>query len=305
MEFQIIPQELVCTTQNSKVYRAYDVHSDRPVVAKLQPVGRGSEMENIVAMTMQCFKHFPRYYGSFIIPNSPECVSLFEPLGSDLFDLQRMDESNNRLSVSTVVKIMLQVIDAIELIHDQGFLHLDIKPQNILMGNKSYNKDTAYLIDYGLCEKYVDGSGNILEPHRTRSFVGTVRYASPNAHCYNQALSRRDDLWSLFYTAYEMLVGSLPWEPFEHNEKFVGIMKHQALYSPIALCEKLPPQMYHFVHHLEHLGYIDKPKYGYLKRMMRDILRENFIDIDTPYDWQTENKTSLVFWPPSRKFADG
>lgn len=46
-------------------------------------------------------------------------------------------------------------IDRIEIMHKAGYVHCDLKPDNILVGNKPESINTIYLIDYGLAHKYI------------------------------------------------------------------------------------------------------------------------------------------------------
>ena len=49
-------------------------------------------------------------------------------------------------------------------------------------------------------------------------FIGTVRYASINAH-KNKEMGRHDDLWSLFYMIVEFVNGQLPWRKIKDKEQ--------------------------------------------------------------------------------------
>ena len=49
--------------------------------------------------------------------------------------------------------------------------------------------------------------------------IGTVRYASINAH-KNKEMGRHDDLWSLFYMIVEFVNGQLPWRKIKDKERY-------------------------------------------------------------------------------------
>ena len=59
---------------------------------------------------------------------------------------------NRRFSLKTVLMIGLQVIDRLEAFHKIGYLHRDVKPDNLVIGFEEKNK-IIYLIDFGLAKK--------------------------------------------------------------------------------------------------------------------------------------------------------
>uniref|UniRef100_A0A915PJM1 Protein kinase domain-containing protein n=1 Tax=Setaria digitata TaxID=48799 RepID=A0A915PJM1_9BILA len=96
----------------------------------------------------------------------------------------------------------------------------------------------------GLCKKFLLPTKP--EVHipctQKRSFCGTVRFASPNAH-RGVALSRRDDLISLAYTLIYFLKGELPWFKYKtySKEKYTeltGLLKNQMTVEE--LCNDCP-----------------------------------------------------------------
>ena len=79
------------------------------------------------------------------------------------------------------------------------------------------NRKKAYLIDYGISKIYRDKNGRHIKEKSGKSFIGTKRYASVNAH-KGIELSRRDDLESLAYVLIFLLKGNLPWQNLEGDE---------------------------------------------------------------------------------------
>lgn len=102
------------------------------------------------------------------------------------------------LTIDMVTGVFDAVAGALEIAHDAGVLHLDIKPDNIII-----NKDgQAKMTDFGLAT-LADASGG--------GFAGggTIGYM-PLEQMRRESLDARTDEWSLAAVAYEMLTGSNP-----------------------------------------------------------------------------------------------
>lgn len=118
------------------------------------------------------------------------------------------------------------MIDRVEALHNAGYLHRDIKPDNFCIGKGSKN-DTIYCIDFGLSKAYMDKQGQHIKLISGKSLIGTARYSSVRAHQgYEQG--RRDDLESIGYVLMYLHRGNLPWQGVHHQDqkkKFDLILK--------------------------------------------------------------------------------
>lgn len=101
-------------------------------------------------------------------------------------------QNSKKFSLKTVVKIGIQLIDRIEALHQRGFLHRDIKPDNIMVGlNEKSN--TIYLIDLGLSKRFMIDQEDHIPMKKGNQMIGTLRYASISNHKGFEQ-SRRDDI---------------------------------------------------------------------------------------------------------------
>jgi len=101
--------------------------------------------------------------------------------------------------VRQVVELMAQVAEAAHALHEAGVIHRDIKPGNILVNEDGTQ---AVLMDLGLAQLADQLQGRLT---RTRQFIGTLRYASPEQVLAVAHLDRRSDVYSLGATLWELL----------------------------------------------------------------------------------------------------
>ena len=135
---------------------------------------------------------------------------VMERFGSDL---QRIldNSEGNKFTTKTSCSVTLQVLDSLEYIHSQGYVHKDVKGSNLLVGLGLDGQHLVHLVDYGLCSKFRVGDLHKQYKHDTRwAHEGTMEYTSRDAHI--GCASRRGDLEVLFYNLIEWFGGSLPWD---------------------------------------------------------------------------------------------
>jgi serine/threonine protein kinase/tetratricopeptide (TPR) repeat protein len=98
-----------------------------------------------------------------------------------------------------IARLMAQVADAVQALHREGIVHRDIKPGNIMIRQDGNN---AVLMDLGLAHIRDDVTSHLT---RTRQFLGTVRYASPEQILAVGPVDYRSDIYSLGASLWEML----------------------------------------------------------------------------------------------------
>jgi serine/threonine protein kinase len=167
---------------------------------------------------------------------------MMEFLGPSLSDLFQF--CNKKFSLKTVCMLAIQMLYRIEYLHEKGFIHRDIKPENFVIGlNEKSN--IVHIIDFGLSKRYKDrNTGQHIAYRENRQLVGTVRYASINAHLGIEQ-SRRDDVESIGYVLVYFLLGRLPWQSKDDKNKLTtNIMEKKLMTPPEILCKKLPGTYY-------------------------------------------------------------
>ncbi|GAV61267.1 Pkinase domain-containing protein, partial [Cephalotus follicularis] len=198
-------------------------------------------------------------------------VMVMDMLGPSLWDMWNYAT----MSVEMVACVAVEALSILEKMHSKGYLHGDVKPENLLLGPVGEEKK-LFLCDLGLAARWRDTSTGLHVDYDQRPdiFRGTVRYASVHAHL-GRTSSRRDDLESLAYTLVFLLRGRLPWQGYQGETKGFLVCKKKMATSPESLCCFCPLPFRYFVECVVNLKFDEEPNYAQYISFFDDILGPN------------------------------
>lgn len=108
------------------------------------------------------------------------------------------------VTTQEALRITRQIADALAYAHEQGIVHRDIKPDNVLFRERD---DAAILTDFGIAKSLNNDDNQLTQAGST---VGTPKYMSPE-QARGKSVDGRADLYSLGCVFYEMLTGRPPY----------------------------------------------------------------------------------------------
>ncbi|HYL77886.1 MAG TPA: protein kinase [Bryobacteraceae bacterium] len=208
------------------VYLADDTRLDRRVALKVLPPDVAADPER-----MHRFVQEAKLASALTHPN----VAYIHEIGQDgdLWFLAMEYVEGEPLSlriqegplkVADILRIGIQVADALDAAHSKGIIHRDIKPANLMLTPRGYVK----VLDFGLAKLENPPRSNQETQLLTSAglVLGTVEYMSPE-----QALGRdvdhRADIFSLGVVLYEMAAGRLPFAGTNAPETMARILQTQ------------------------------------------------------------------------------
>ncbi|KAF9219438.1 kinase-like protein [Gyrodon lividus] len=193
------------------------------------------------------------------------------------------------VQLKTVILLALQTISALQHIHSRGLIHRDVKPDNILLSLRDSSR--VILIDYGIaCPRPQVSSPKRYDPELDRrQVVGTLKWASLNAH-NGLHLSWRDDLISLGYVLLFLLRGSLPWVSRPKGSTTVSAAVRLRLakekWPGSRLAQGYSAEFGHFLAQAKDLEFDETPHYERYMELFEDLYRRSgFSDTHKSFDW--------------------
>lgn len=123
--------------------------------------------------------------------------------------LREIMRAEGAFSVERTARIVDRVSAALDAAHQQGIVHRDVKPDNVMLRELPNGDDEVKVLDFGIA-KMVDQKSNNDNLTITGTIIGTPHYLSPEQCRAAADLDARSDLYSLAIVTYEMLCGSVP-----------------------------------------------------------------------------------------------
>lgn len=199
------------------VYEAEDTNLGRHVALKfLTPALAGDE--NL----LQRFQREARAASSLNHPNicTIHGIEQFESehfIVMELLDGESLGDRIRRgpLDIESMLRLGVQIVDALESAHSKGIVHRDLKPANIFVTSRGQAK----ILDFGLAkidQQKPDTTSNVPTAiadglTSAGATMGTVAYMSPE-QARGEITDSRTDLFSLGTVLYQMATGSLPFQ---------------------------------------------------------------------------------------------
>ncbi|KAK0407071.1 hypothetical protein QR680_018980 [Steinernema hermaphroditum] len=217
-------------------------------------------------------------------------------VGSTLHDLRKkpLESSKQKFSLGTALSVGIKCVEAIEELHNIGFLHRDLKPGNFATDKKDVRK--IVMFDFGMARRYVDSKGGVRKPRWAAGFRGTLRYAPISCHI-SRELCRKDDLETWLYQQIEITRGLLPWRHLEDKDE-VGRFKEKcrAEENHKELFAGCPREYIDIMSYLDTVRYYDTPDYRRLSEAMKQAITAHNLQ-EYPYDWEKPEWQKLSVLP--------
>uniref|UniRef100_A0A914RK15 non-specific serine/threonine protein kinase n=1 Tax=Parascaris equorum TaxID=6256 RepID=A0A914RK15_PAREQ len=172
-------------------------------------------------------------------------------VGQSLDRIQK-DMPERRFSFRISIKLALQTADSIGDLHDIGYIHRDIKPQNFTMGLNEY-AETVFLLDFGIARKYTT----------LRSYNKLTSFGVWEA---DRALHHQHT--SLKSTVFPNC--SLPNIRDDHSQTVSA----------------LPEEIHRIIQYVDSLDYPSTPDYAFIRTMLRKAAEKRNITLEGKFDWR-------------------
>jgi len=216
------------------VYLAEDTELKREVALKFLPAH--------LCQDEDCRTRFTREAQAAAKLNHPNIVTIHEVSeyqGRAFFAMEHVEGlplkdviKEKELSISRVLNLAIQISKGLSKAHQEGIIHRDVKPSNIVIDSDGNPK----LLDFGLAA--MQGAEQLT---KTGSTLGTVAYMSPE-QAHGHSVDHRTDIWSFGVVLYEMLTGKLPFRG-ERDLAIVHAILNDRAEPPRQFRQDIPPEL--------------------------------------------------------------
>jgi serine/threonine protein kinase/Tol biopolymer transport system component len=224
-----------------RVYLARDTRLNRPVALKLLPQAFSENPERV--------RRFQQEARAVSALNHPNIITIHEIgetdglryIVTELVEGETLAEyiARGQHDLTRVIKIIIQVAEALTAAHGAGIVHRDIKPENIMLRSDGYVK----VLDFGIAKLspkqslgMEDGvypaSREVTSPGLV---LGTVKYMSPE-QARGREVDARTDIFSLGIVLYEAIAGQYPFPAGTRIDNLIAV----AGFEPRPLVDHAP-----------------------------------------------------------------
>ena len=219
------------------VYKAFDHKLKRHVAIKV--------LRDDVAMDQVSRRRFRTEYQAVGMLSHPNIRAVYDVVSSgdteyivmeyvDGINLKQYLKKKGALSWKEVLHFSTQIAKALSHAHSKGIIHMDIKPQNIILPRDG----TVKIADFGIAHLEEETIEHGDDPDEA---LGSIHYIAPE-QARGEAVDARTDIYSLGVVMYEMLTGQIP---FDGESVAEVAVKHFTISpeAPTQLNPEIPPEL--------------------------------------------------------------
>ncbi len=206
LENRYVIENLIGVGGMANVYKGYDTKEKRPVAIKI--------LRDEYASNADFIRRFRDESKAIYLLNHPNIVKIYDVILNTQNPAIVMEyvsgttvkefvEEHGRLSVDQTINLTVQLLRALRHAHENGIVHRDIKPQNIMVPGDG----TVKVMDFGIARFTIAQSRTI-----TDTAIGSVHYTSPEQVKADSNIDYRTDIYSTGIIMYELLTGRLPFD---------------------------------------------------------------------------------------------
>jgi eukaryotic-like serine/threonine-protein kinase len=222
-------EELVGAGGMSSVFKARDTLLERNVALKVLHQHYTDDDKYV-----ERFRREARVVAQLSHPNIVTVIDRGEDAGRQFIvfelvegrTLKEILDEEGRLPVRRALEIAVQVARGLAFAHEQGLVHRDVKPQNVILNGDGRAKVTDFGIARSLDVQGVTQSGTVL---------GTSNYIAPE-QAKGETVDQTTDVYSLGVVLFELLTGDVPFP----GESFVAVAMQHVSEAPPSLLEARP-----------------------------------------------------------------
>lgn len=207
------------------VYQALNLQSNQmlavkvlqlpPTLSETEREGRIQRFENeATIMGLLDHPHIMKFHELIV---EGDCYAMV----LELLEGEGLDQLGPRLrhTPGALLKLVDQLAEALEYIHARGIIHLDLKPENVMVVDQGQN---VKLLDFGIAR--IEG----METEVSRNaLVGTVGYMSPEQLQNSRLTQAQSDIYSLGVTLYELFTGNMPYNADSHGAAILMVLNQE------------------------------------------------------------------------------